>query len=119
VSALIANLSNADVQWHGTPIGLMPILSGAANQLLEMGYEAVPGLLNALSDPDKYVGAHVVLTKISGVQYQAFPAWNGLEVVLAADGTASIDPDQQPVLIRRWRSWYHAEPHPAALPPTD
>jgi hypothetical protein len=117
VTTLLADLSNSNVQWDGNRFGLMPTLSGAAaNQLLDMGPAALPALLEALSDPDKFVSAHVVLTKLSGVEYQSFPAWNGLEVILSADGTVSIDPAQQPVLIERWRRWYQTEPHPAVLP---
>lgn len=120
MSTLIEILSNADVRWDGTIVGLTPTLTGeAARQLLDMGDEAVPELLEALSDPDKFVSAHVILTKLSGVEYQAFPAWNDLEVVLAADGTVSIDPAQQPVLIERWQRWYKTQPHPAALPPAN
>ncbi len=120
MSALIDKLSNNDVRWDGTRFGLMPTLTGAAaNQLLDMGDEAAPELLDALSDPDKYVSAHVILTKLSGVEYQSFPAWNGLEVVLAADGTVTIDPAQQPVLFERWQRWYQTQPHPTALPAAD
>ncbi|MEK7311089.1 MAG: hypothetical protein AAB382_03880, partial [Chloroflexota bacterium] len=61
----------------------------------------------------------VILTKLSGVEYQSLPAWNGLEVVLAADGTVSIDPAQQPILIERWQRWYQTQPHPTALPAAD
>lgn len=120
MSTLTAKLSNADVRWDGTLSGLTPTLTGeAATQLLQLGDQAVPELLEALSDPDKFVAAHVILTRLSGVQYQAFPAWNGLEVVLAADGTVSIDPAQQPVLIERWQRWYQTRPHPTALPLAD
>jgi hypothetical protein len=118
VSALIDKLSNANVQWDGTPIGLMPTLTGTeANQILEMGDTTVPDLLVALSDPDKYVVAHVILTKLARLEYEAFPAWNGLEVVLAADGSVTIDPAQQSALIERWQLWHQSEPHPTALPP--
>ncbi len=117
MSDLIDQLSNTDVHWDGTRFGLTPTLTGAAaNRPLNMGDEAVPELLEALSDPDKFVAAHVILTQLSGVQYQSFPAWNGLEVVLAADGTVSINPAQRPTLVQRWRHWYETQPHPAALP---
>lgn len=117
VADLIIQLSNSDVKWDGNRFGLMPILTGtAAQQLLDAGDEAVPGLLEALSDPDKFVAAHVILTKLSGVEYTALPDWNGLSVNLAADGTVTIDPAQRPALIGRWQRWYQTWPHPAALP---
>ncbi len=119
MSASIEMLSNADVRWEGTAVGLEPTLTGEAARLLKMGDGALPELMQALSDPDKYVGAHVVLTKLSGVEYESFPAWNGLEVILAADGTVRIDPAQQAVLIKRWQRWYQTLPHPTALPPPD
>jgi hypothetical protein len=109
-------LSNDDVRWAGTLFGLSPRLTGEAAALLEMGEGALPALIEALSDPRRYVGAHVALTGLSGVEHESFPTWNGLAVVLAADGSLSIDPAQRPVLIERWRRWYQTRPHPDTLP---
>ena len=33
-----------------------------------------------LSDPDRFVAAHILLTRYSRVEHSAFPAWNGLAV---------------------------------------
>jgi hypothetical protein len=114
---LINELSNADVEWDADFVGLSPtLISDAAKRLVEFGEQAISDLVAALSDPSKFVMAHVILTQISKVEYQAFPAWNGLVVDIAEDGTASIDLDQRYVLAERWKQWYRADPRPTALP---
>lgn len=111
-------LANADVRWEGTHLGLSPTIAGeAADRVRRQGESAVPRLVDALEDPDRFVAAHVLLTEISGVEHQAFPSWNGLAVDLAADGTVTIDPAQRHDLARRWRAWQAASPRPRALPP--
>jgi hypothetical protein len=116
----IKDLSNADIKWEGTYAGLTPILIGErAKQLSEMGDQVTPELLAALTNEDVFVAAHVILTQLSGIEYQAFPAWNGLVVDIAADGTVTIDPDQRFNLVRRWERWYDTEPRPRVLPSGD
>jgi hypothetical protein len=112
-------LSNDDVHGEGTLLGLAPALTGEARRLLERGEGVLPVLIEALSDPGRFVAAHVALTEISGVEHDTFPAWNGLAVALQTGGSVSIDPAQQPLLIERWRRWHQTRPHPAALPPAD
>ena len=111
-------LSNADIKWEGTYAGLSPILIGEkAKQLAEMGGQAIPELISTLSNEDVFVAAHVLLTQLSGIEYQAFPAWNGLAVDIASDGTVAIDPDQRFDLVRRWEKWYQTKSRPKVLPP--
>jgi hypothetical protein len=119
VSAWTEKLSNADVRWEGTALGLAPELTGEAARVVQLGDQALPGLLEALSDPDRFVVAHVALTELLGVEYESFPTWNGLEVSLEADGTVRIDPAQRPALAQRWQRWYTARPRPTALPPVE
>jgi hypothetical protein len=113
----ILELSNNQVSWEGSPIGLAPTLTGDAAQKLAEKREAIPALVAALSDPDRFVAAHVLLTRLSGVEHSAFPAWNGLAVDLRADGTVDIDPAQRFTLARRWERWAKVSPHPKTLPP--
>jgi hypothetical protein len=116
----IDELSNSEIEWEGTYIGLTPILTGAkAQQVAEMGKQVIPQLLAVLADEGKFVAAHVLLTRLSGVEYQAFPSWNGLAVDMAADGTVTIYPEQRFDLARRWEQWYHTEPRPNVLPSSE
>src|SRR5262249_26332025 len=118
MKADISNLSNDDVDWHGTTVGFYASLkSERAKRLGETNAEAVmPELINALSDADKFVAAHVLLTFLSHVEYSTFPSWNGLEVDIQADGQINIDAMQRHKIARRWKRWYQSESRPATLP---
>jgi len=76
-------------------------------------------IIEALSDKDLFVSAHVLLTQISGLEHQVFPKWNGLELDIAADGTVTVDSEQRFDLARRWERWFHSEPRPKTLPSGD
>jgi hypothetical protein len=113
---MIDHINNADIRWDGTLIGLVPTVVGdSARQLLASGDVAVPQLVMALEDESKFVTAHVLLTRLSAVEYQTAP-WNGLASELAADGEARVDPRQRFELARRWRAWQQATPRPRSLP---
>src|SRR4051794_22310271 len=74
VARLIEHLSNADIRWDGTFVGLVPsIVSDSARQLFDIGDDAIPQLINALEDESKFVAAHVLLTLLSGVEYNTSP----------------------------------------------
>ena len=110
-------LSNDDVRWDGTYVGLTPTVIGPAAERITAASEAdIPELLRALASPDKFAVAHVLLTKVSGVEYQASPAWNGLVVSIGPDGAVSIDPSQRFELAARWERWYASKPRPARIP---
>jgi len=112
----IARITNDDIHWEGTMIGLAPTVTGeAAHRVLQAGEDAIPGLLRALRNEHQFVAAHVLLTFISGVEYGTDP-WNGLEVEISADGTVSIDPGQRVDLSDRWQRWASASPRPETLP---
>ena len=115
----LKDLSNRDVEWHGTAEGLSPDLATErAKRLAGADAEAVtPGLIAALSEEDRFVAAHVVLTSVSRVEYSAFPTWNGLRVDIRADGSVVIDPGQRHELARRWQRWHRTTPRPATLGP--
>ena len=111
----VEGLTNADVRWDGTALGLMPILSESARSFLDEGDTAIPDLIDALGDESRFAIAHVLLTLISGVRHETAP-WNGLQVDLEADAVAHIDPAQRPELQLRWRRWSEATPRPDELP---
>ena len=111
--------NNNSVRWDGTRFGILPILSDDAEKIMNTGKAAVPALLHALDNPHLFVTAHVLLTKISALQYETFPSWNGLSVDIEADGSVNIPSDQRFVLESRWRKWYQASPRPQKLPDAD
>ena len=98
--------------------GLNAALATArAKRLAKADAEAViTELITALSDVNRFVAAHVLLTSLSHVEYSAFPSWNGLQVDIQADGNAIIDSEQRHELARRWRRWYQTTPRPSTLP---
>jgi hypothetical protein len=107
---------NDAIEWSGTRYGLLPTVSDEAERLATAGEAIVPALLHALADPERFVTAHVLLTRISGVSYETFPTWNGIQVTPTADGATEIDAEQRQGLARRWQLWYREEPPPDSLP---
>lgn len=108
--------SNNVVSWNGTRFGLTPLLSVQAEHILKKGQTMVPVLLNALSDPERFITAHVLLTKITGVQYDSQDSWNGLQIDIEADGNTRFNPDQRQELARRWKQYFETQPTPDKLP---
>lgn len=114
------HLAGLHVKWEATEVGLTPFfVEGNSEAILALGEKAVPDLINALSDKNLFVNAHLLLTQISGIEYQAFPAWNGLKVEITSDGIVTIDPNERYDLARRWEQWYQSEPRPTVLPPAN
>jgi hypothetical protein len=109
-------LSNTDVTWDATYDGLAPRLSERAAAQLRADEATIAALLALLDDPERFVAAHVALTRVAAFEYSAFPDWNGLRVELGPDGLATVDPGQRPALAARWRAWHAASPRPRALP---
>lgn len=116
---LAREIRNTDIQWDGTYVGLMPRLATErANRLLTLGEAAIPSLLAALDDAERFAAAHVLLTRISGVEFEAGAGqYNGLRVELLANGAAKLDPAQRAELAARWRKWSVATPRMPRLPP--
>lgn len=104
-SILAASLNNSDVLWDGNFIGLQPTVNGeTAKRLLSLGKDAVPALQTALSDTNRFVAAHVLLTQIKKKQYQGSGShWNGLQVDLYADGTIDFHPEQMDKIKALWK----------------
>jgi hypothetical protein len=111
--------TNDSIEWTGQRYGLKPYLDEPAG-LETAGADEVaaiaPTLIGALDDPDRFVVAHVLLTRLSRVSHETFPGWNGLAVELAVDGTSWVDPAQREALARRWHAWLETDPHPTELP---
>ena len=117
VARWVDQLGNEDIHWAGTIVGLVPTVAGdAARRLLAAGGQAIPQLVDALGDESRFVAAHVLLTMLSGVEYQSVP-WNGLEVELSSDNKVQVEPSQRLELARRWRDWQRATPPPRSLFP--
>jgi hypothetical protein len=113
----VDELSNADLQWDGTYVGLRAAVDSAeADRIRQRGDRAVPELIAALADEDRFAVAHVLLTEITRISHERFPTWNGLAVDIAADGTVTVEPAQRFDLARRWQRWYGTEPRPDRLP---
>lgn len=108
---------NSAIQWDATHFGLLPLLSETAEELERAGETLIPTLLDALREPQRFVVAHVLLTRITGVRYETFPTWNGLSVELQADGKAYIDAEQRHELHRRWQLYLQTKPETNRLPP--
>lgn len=107
-----ASLSNRDVTWDGNLLGLTPSLSEQAQVFLNHYPESGDAqMLEALTDEDRYVLGHVIL---SMKHDQSFAGdgdhWNGLRVVLKADGSSEYAPGQRADLERRWRGALDGEP---------
>jgi hypothetical protein len=113
--------TNDTIEWTGQRYGLKPYLEQPAGPETASADEVAavaPPLIEALGDPDRFVVAHVLLTRLSRVSHETFPGWNGLAVELAVDGSSRVDPAQRETLARRWQEWLATEPHPSQLPAT-
>lgn len=111
----LARLRNADVEWDGTLVGVVPRVAGAAAQELLAAPPDWPGLVDAVGDASKFAAAHVLLTLMSGVEHSG-PTWNGLAVHLSPGGGVDLDGGQRHALHRRWQAWLAASPRPRRLP---
>jgi len=116
IEQLTTLINNNDVRWDGTSFGLMPtVVSTAGQQLLASGAPAISHLIDSLDDESRFVVAHVLLTHLSGIEYQTIP-WNGLNIELLDNGEVRFDTSQRFELQRRWQQWHRSSPHPRSLP---
>jgi hypothetical protein len=104
--------TNDAVKWQGNRFGLSPELADEAARLLTRGESILPSLLESLSDPRRFVTAHVLLTRITELPYETFPTWNGLQVTIEANGDVTIDSTQRERLLAQWRRHFQDRPHP-------
>ncbi len=109
VQALMRRTNNREIHWDLVHSRLHPYAeygTAADGLRLHPGW-AVPALLSALDDPDRFVVAHVVLTGMGvpgATDRKLFNAttFNGLSVTRSADGAPQIDPSQLPAIRRAW-----------------
>ena len=97
-------ISNADVAWDGTDLGIMPKVTrqGVLDVLASPDCSA-PFLVDALLDPNRYVVAHVLLTDLSNEPWGGDGgAWNGLHVQLYADGRTTFEGNDRQQLHTIW-----------------
>jgi RNA polymerase sigma factor (sigma-70 family) len=115
---LVRGLSQADVKWSGQWIGFVAHLqSDRARKLGAIGAPAIPALIEALSDKDRFASAHAILTMIAfGGVPELIPCNNGIFIDIPADGPIRIDAKQRFELKRRWEKWHQTSPRPKRLP---
>ena len=116
---LVRGLTQADVRWDGQYLGITAVLqSKRAKRLAAIGAPAVPELIQAMSDKEKFASAHALLTLIASGGKAGDPVIcnNGIAVYLPAEGPVSIDPAQRFELQKRWEKWSKRTPRPKALP---
>ena len=109
------DISNAGVSWVCDYTGAIPSVTGANERwLLTASADADEYLLLALSDPDRWVTAHVLL---SCRHWARFPCrirglrWNGLEVDFDRSMGARFDDAQRHEIRRVWyQRLYDAQP---------
>lgn len=108
---LVMLINNTDVRWDGDYFGLKPTLAGSSKKLMEMRSEqAIPALLEALKDKQRFVAAHILLAEMNDTQMQRdAESWNGLRVNLLANGQTIIYKGQQNALVQKWKTWYKAD----------
>jgi hypothetical protein len=118
IAELVRGLAPADVKWDGQWIGIVAHLdSERAKRLGAIGEPAIPALIRAVSDREKFASAHAILTMIaSGSMPDFVPCGNGIAVEIPAKGPVVIDRAQRVNLQRRWQKWYEMNPRPQQLP---
>ncbi len=100
---LVNKITNEDVAWDGTFIGLMPKLGGATLRLRDSKKDINPLLVEALLDQDKFVAAHVLLTYRTALTISASGSeWNGLKVQLKSNGETAYDDNDLNELQKYW-----------------
>jgi RNA polymerase sigma factor (sigma-70 family) len=113
---LVKGLTMKDVQWNFGTLGIMAIMkSDRAKRLVEIGEPAIPALISAMSDKNRYAPAHAILTEISKVSCKTIP-YNGMSITMTADNKIVLVPQERKHLAQRWQRWYHTKPRPTTLP---
>ncbi len=97
-------MRNHDVEWDGTPGGVIPHWRGATFLVAKYGGPHVSDqLVAALDDPDRFVSVHVLLATrlLKEISLNA-GHFDHLQVVIRADGSTTIDPAQRGKLKKMW-----------------
>ena len=101
----IAVPDNSRVHWDGDFGGLTPEIASSETQEIRADpARAKVALLDALSNPNRFVTAHVLLTKLFADRYlRNARTWNGLHVNMLSEDTVEYDMADVPKLARQWR----------------
>jgi hypothetical protein len=119
IEELVRGLSQADVKWDGQYLGIVAHLhSERAKKLGAIGDPAVPALVKALADKERFASAHAILAMIASGSPPEYVLFNDypIAVFLPADGKTFIDPAQRFDLQRRWQKWLETNPRPKSSP---
>ena len=103
------NISNDGILWAEVNMGVYPLVEGQNEKwVLNTGLDAYPHLLEALDDPDRWVAAHVLLTKkrlmeIGPVRWPlSYTEWSGLHIEYLSGGTVHFDHEQRTAIRQHW-----------------
>lgn len=102
-----AAISNAEVEFDGTFVGVMARPKGKTKALYEMARKSKPEaseFVKLLDDPEKYIAAHCFLTWLYQRKFPTSSDYNGLKVRILASGT-EFPPDQMGRLKKQWSEW--------------
>lgn len=105
---LVECVTNADVVWDGSLIGLNPRLHGMTQLLAgskgrQHREELTLHLLRRLHDAEAAVAAHVILSELYDMPWRTNAGqWCGLGIELRADGSTQIHPEETDALYERW-----------------
>jgi hypothetical protein len=109
VKTLIRDLGNRDIEWDGDFVGLSPRVKGRPSlELANRDDErTVQDLILSLKKRERFVAAHVLLTQITGIDYQRDESmWNGLHVDLRPSGEALYVVEDMDYLYQCWEKWF-------------
>lgn len=110
---------NSAVTWSGTFVGIMPQVDEArvSPAIRKGGPEVCAQLVRDLEREDRYISAHVLLTELCCSELVMMDdQWNGLHVILNADGSVQYDARDMPVLQRWWQDFF-AKSNPSTTQP--
>jgi hypothetical protein len=102
VKDLVKAIHNHDVAWGAYPGGLLPDIKGSTRLVDKYGGKESDDLLvSAVDDPDRFVAAHVLLTKLlKNVDTTGGDRFDCLQVHLGAPTV--IDPAQRTTIKKIW-----------------
>jgi hypothetical protein len=105
--ALVSALHNQDIHWDGMIGGLLAEVEGDAAKSIMARDDpaAIPLLMRALTDEDKFVAAHVLLSTLTRIRGKVNAStWDGLHVTLNANGTTEFRTSDMPELLQQWQA---------------
>jgi hypothetical protein len=110
-----ARIRNEGIEIDGTDAGLLAWVVGEHERwVLTTPLNPYPYLLRALEDPDRWIAAHVLLSErwlrdTGTIITSTGTDYNGLEIILYADGTKVADLGQQAKIKEHWSRVLQAE----------